>query len=362
MTTVDAWYCQCGTYCPNATLPYQHPLTCPVGYYCPVGGYLKQTFPVPCPAGHLCSKTGLCVPPGCPCGFYCPKGSSAALPCGVGTYSAGNSSKCTACDPANLCAQPETCKPQCPSPQCNPLDQPPGFVCYNDPVLGCSPVCVEPSICGTTPPTKPPTTAPGGINRQVSTTPAPYTCGYYVPPGFPQSPAYEQPCRSGYYCPLGPTPSTPIVPVKCPGGYYCGRGTCTPLNCTCGFKCPAGSSAPIECQPPYYCPNQLATSQTLCPIGYKCDQPGLCAPTPCPPGTFVTCAGKVSCDACAKGRYCPTVTTTVLCPAGYYCPGGVSAPTPCTANHYCHLGSAEPIHCPDGKTSPAGSSSKSQCT
>ena len=58
----------------------------------------------------------------------------------------------------------------------------------------------------------------------------------------------------------------------------------------------------------------------------------MCAATQCPPGTFVSCAGKKSCDPCPAGRYCPVPTSSFLCPAGSYCPAGATAPADCPAN------------------------------
>ena len=280
LSPVNAWNCPCGYYCPNATLPYQHPVICPIGNYCPEGGYLKQTFPVKCPVANRCNKTGICS--------YLP---------------ATTSPRATTSAKKEIVAHPTS-----------------------------------------------------------STTPAPFKCGFYLPLGFPDNSKYQQPCRSGYYCPAGATPFTPIRSIKCPAGYYCGKETCHPSPCNCGYKCPAGSSSPIASEPPFYIPNKLATNQTLCPIGYKCDQPALCNATKCPNGTYVSCGGKKSCDPCPKGRYCPVVTKSVLCPAGYFCAGGVSAPTKCPANNFCPLGSSVSIACPAGKKSAAGAKSKSSCT
>ncbi len=165
-------------------------------------------------------------------------------------------------------------------------------------------------------------------------------CGYYYPPNATAE-ASQVPCKAGYYCPLKPGVNR-ITPVKCPGGRYCPVGTCVPLNCTCGYKCPPLSSAPIECQPPFYCPKERATNQTICPIGNYCPEPGMCTPLKCPPGTFVTCAGKVRCETCDSGRYCPIPTQSLLCPVNYYCPAGSSAPTPCPDGKRCQLGSSAP--------------------
>ena len=182
-----------------------------------------------------------------------------------------------------------------------------------------------------------------------------YKCGFLGPNGS------REKCPAGYYCPAGPTPSTPIVAVQCPAGFYCPKSTCVPVACDCGYKCPAGSPKQIKCQSPFYCPGMQNANMTLCPIGYSCGVPGMCEPTPCCPGTFVTCPGKKTCDPCPKGRYCPTATQSVLCPEGSYCPIGASAPTQCPAGQYCPLGSAKPKVCPPGKTSPAGCRSASQC-
>ena len=182
-----------------------------------------------------------------------------------------------------------------------------------------------------------------------------YKCGRLGPVGS------DTKCPAGYFCPAGDSPSTPIVAVKCPAGFYCPAGTCTPVACNCGNKCPAGSAQQTKCRPPFYCPGKNNDNMTLCPIGYSCGEVAMCAPTACCPGTYVTCAGKKSCDACPAGRYCPTATSTVLCPAGSYCPIGASAPTQCPANMYCPLGSAKPKSCPPRKNSEPGCKSVEQC-
>ena len=407
-TIVDALNCTCGSYCPNATLPYLHSVPCPVGYYCPEGHNVQQTFPVVCPAGYLCPKAGLCAPEPTPCGYYSPKGSSAPAPCKAGTYCPANSTLPVECNPPSLCPHNKTCavvsshkvmssktrtttpiqlditlKPRtttpshfstaaqhsktttaavCPSPQCSPM-QPPGYICPNDPLLGCKPICIEPTICGNSETSiKKGITTSGTDHKLItSTTPGLYKCGYYVPENLPISPLYEQPCRSGYFCHVGKSGTHPSKPKKCPAGHYCGSGACLPSPCPCGHKCPEGSSAPIASQPPYSISKERATQQKLCPIGHKCDRPAMCAATPCPNGTYVTCKGKKACDPCPKGRYCPTVTKSVLCPAGFYCGGGVAAPVPCPANFFCPLGSSAATACPKGKKAASGSKSSHEC-
>ena len=172
--------------------------------------------------------------------------------------------------------------------------------------------------------------------------------GTYCPPGSCNS----NPCKCGHQCPARatsqmPCPATFYCPnstltVPCPAGHYCPPASCKPTPCECGYKCPPGATARIACQPPFYCPGLGNLNQTLCPIGHKCDVPAMCAPKPCPPGTFVTCAGKQSCQCCSPGRYCPTPTTTFVCPPGSYCPPCASAPTPCPLGLLCHLGFSAP--------------------
>jgi hypothetical protein len=158
----------------------------------------------------------------------------------------------------------------------------------------------------------------------------------------------ETQCDAGYFCPIGATQYSPIVPILCPGGFYCPAGSCEPKKCTCGHKCPPGSSAETNCMPPFYCPNSGATNQTLCPLGHKCHKPEMCTPEKCPLGTFVSCAGKVRCDPCPARRYCPNVTHALLCPAGHFCPERSSAPQPCCEGQTCPLGSEFPALCLGG--------------
>ena len=227
---------------------------------------------------------------------------------------------------------------------------------YSVPTNSCAHTVVYPFVLIPEPPSSQ-TTQVQIVTVEINCSCTNYSCGRLGPNGSPT----QTECPAGHYCPSGPTPSTPIVPLPCPAGYYCPPGSCNATACPCGYKCPAGSSEPIQCQPPYYCPGTRNSNMTLCPIGYMCDQPGMCSPTVCPNGTFVTCSGKTWCSPCSAGRYCPSPTMSVLCPAGSYCPSGSSAPTQCPASHYCPLGSATPKNCSSGQTSAAGSKSTSQC-
>ena len=156
----------------------------------------------------------------------------------------------------------------------------------------------------------------------------------YQPSG-PNSVATTCPAR--YFC------TNISTAILCPAGYYCPSGSCNPIPCECGHKCPPGGMAQIACQPPYYCPGIKNVNQTLCPIGFKCDQSAMCTPAPCAPGTYVSCAGKRSCPCCSPGRYCPTATTSLICPQGSYCPPCSFSPKPCPKGKVCHLGASAPV-------------------
>jgi len=104
------------------------------------------------------------------------------------------------------------------------------------------------------------------------------------------------------------------------------------------------------------------TSNTLIgsPAGYQDDcKPCLAGhyclnatitPKPCGKG-FFTKPGQSVCKICLPGRYCSNDTTTetamnttMQCPKGKYCKGGlkdVSEATDCNKAHYCPLGEFE---------------------
>ena len=383
----DAWTCDCGYYCNNTELKYLAPVICPVGYYCLKGGYNKTSQPYPCTPGRVCPTPGLCAAQPCPCGYYCPAKSSAPIKCSKNTVCPANSKQPTNCHAgecpydgmctklqksttaANIPTTPSTFSTTtaatCPQPTCSDEDTPPGYICLNDPSVGCGLFCVLQDFCPGSSVYVPGTTGTIVTNQialGTTTSARVYNCGYYVPKGL----TIELPCKPGKYCPVpvgstGTKTTTPITPLPCPAGYFCGGATCLPTPCPCGSKCPVGSSAKTLCRPPYYCPNPLASSQTLCPKGFKCDKPGMCNATACPPGTFVSCEGKKTCDSCPAGRFCESPLSSKLCPVGYYCPAGTSAPSVCPESHYCPLGSAGPQECEDGGYSKAGSKSKKDC-
>ena len=71
LSVVNAWYCDCGKYCPDPVKKFHAPVTCPAGSYCTKSAYNATSRPTPCPAGSYCPE-GACAPTDCPCGHKCP--------------------------------------------------------------------------------------------------------------------------------------------------------------------------------------------------------------------------------------------------------------------------------------------------
>ena len=116
--------------------------------------------------------------------------------------------------------------------------------------------------------------------------------------------------------------------LRCPPGSYCPCGL-KPLPCAAhpSIFCPANSAAPLNVTPGFFAVAAIAprgnpafTSQAPCPPGFYCSGG---VRTPCPAGRFGRAAAQpavASCEACARGRYLPSVGVSVA---------GVDAPTPC---------------------------------
>jgi hypothetical protein len=162
--------------------------------------------------------------------------------------------------------------------------------------------------------------------------------------------------------------------VTAPGNYY-DAGTDTVKECTQGFYCSGGSVTSAD------------QSIVKCPDGSSTASPGASTFSQCanPPGTFFD---GTSVLACPQGSYCPggsvtgAGTTVTDCPAGsatasagsslfsqcivqpgFYYDG--SSVVQCAAGNYCTGGpinNAVQTPCPGVTTSPAGSSTASQCT
>ena len=335
--------CPAGSYCPATGLfnfslcapglyqdkPGQDTcLKCTAGSICPDFG---MPFPQPCPPGYVCDKPGLVVAEKpCPPGHYCLTGTT-------------------------------TSNSEDLSVKQRPLPCPQGFYCAAGAVTSVS------------------------IISNYST-PQPCFPGYFCNPGS-ESPHGQGPCPSGFHCPQ----YSPGMVRACPPGTFCPTvGNVEPLPCkpgsfnehyaqsvcsVCpiGRMCPSfGLLAPRGCPAGYVCDEAgKATWSKLCPSGYWCMEGTVTAnassaleprPLPCAPGTYClvgvstnrTVPGSLdAAQICVEGTYCGAATGspqgTAPCPRGFYCPAGVSEPTPASPGYYVSRpGSVRQVPCTPG--------------
>jgi hypothetical protein len=95
----------------------------------------------------------------------------------------------------------------------------------------------------------------------------------------------------------------------------------------------------------------------MCPAGHYCPS-GISAPTACPAGTFNTLKGKgkqSECTPCPAGHHCATrglatASAALPCAAGRHCPAGTSTAggAACPAGSYCLKATPAPQPCPSG--------------
>lgn len=82
------------------------------------------------------------------------------------------------------------------------------------------------------------------------------------------------------------------------------------LSYNIGFYCPsAGMSTPSGCPGGYYS-GMGSSACTACPAGYHCPN-AYTIPVICPGGSYSTSASDgvyQTCETCAAGNYCPTLT------------------------------------------------------
>ncbi|XP_058655214.1 SCO-spondin isoform X4 [Onychostoma macrolepis] len=207
---------------------------------------------------------------------------------------------------------------------------------------------------------------PGG---SVDPNPVPCPKGTYSrQPGL-RDPSDCTKCPEGKYCYTENPQEEPIIEPtgNCPDGYFCPPGTGHPNSfpCQSGFfrndSYGHGGEACVECPPSYYCPTLATHTPTVCPQGFYCTE-GSSAPEPCEEGTFGSwpALSKVSqCAPCSGGKYCTGLgksEATGDCEGGFYCRQGSTSPVPpdgheggvCPAGSFCPPGSVHPQPCPSG--------------
>lgn len=368
--------CSQGNYCTGgAAVPIECVFPASSGYYCPIG--LSIQTGVLCPAGYYCIKgiaTACAVAPG----NYCKQGGGVALgdACPQGSWCAGGTA-------ANLTCTGVT---------------PPGSWCPPSTKSSAGTPCADGNYCeggsAAQIPCGTPVLNPGYacFNQSTSSVGRPCPAGYSCPGGSGNLVVAPESCRCSpqYYC---PAMHTSMTCDACPSLYYCVGGTADKAPCTTqGYYCGPGQSSatangcvvPLSFGAGRYCPGGFPGSNgsdymvggtthggILCPATYWCS--GGMAPA-------VSCA---SIPSTAPGKYCPAGTTSSTgstCPSGNYCSGGIAQPLPCTctagtycaegaisttscttctASNYCTGGGALPLSCaaPNGNACVSGASS-----
>ena len=152
----------------------------------------------------------------------------------------------------------------------------------------------------------------------------------------------------------------------CQPGYFATASGFASLVGGC-FACPAGS----------YSNATGATSSVsclLCAVGTYSVSVGLSSATlctQCAAGTYSTTVGSsssdVGCLLCAGGHFATALGLTSpgscsqICPCGYFCPPGSTAPTPCPGGSYCPRNSSVPIPCNGGYVCPPTACNQTLC-
>ena len=381
----DCSTCTAGKYCEAGTTT---PVACPAGHYCPAGTKTPNEFP--CPDGTYRTATGGVVSGdciNCAPGSYCPSGSAALTSCppgyfcptttgeltnnnlmAIGYYSLGGASTST----ANNCPAGA----YCPIGTAYPILCPPGT--YNSALnkgsrADCAP-CPAGKACpkyGTTSSVTPPDCPKGYYCPAGTENPRQFPCpaGTYNDATGVSSISSCQQCTQGYGCEPGTNSDTNPM-KKCIPGYYCPAGSKSPREVACA----AGSFGIVEgqytsasacnqnCEAGYYCLEGSDRLTGECWEGFYCT-PNSKKPTevPCLAGTYSNVRGlslQSQCKDCPAGYYCPAgLTAPIACPSGTYNSAikgtSISSCLACDAGNYCLEAATSKTPCGIGKYSPA---------
>ena len=215
------------------------------------------------------------------------EGSSAALPCGGGTYGGATGlveqAKCTVCPAGAFCFAGSTAATSCSK--------------------GTYAAAEQSQLCDACPEGK----YQGNEGASACTE-----------------------CGDGFTCPEG---SVVQIPASCDAGTYLDSASDQCLGCPAGSVCAGGASPPRPCPRGGYC------------------VAGVSQPTDCPAGKYQDSAGKTSCKMCPQGRFCEAGSTTpLLCAAGTFGNAtGLRSIDDCEdapPGSYAQAGSIVPTSCP----------------
>ena len=360
--------CTAGYYCTSGSDSATQN-QCTVGNYCP-GGSSQQ---IPCDPGKYCSQNGLSAPEGdCDAGYYCTAGS--------------DSKAQTQCTPGNYCEAGSSSQTPCPIGTYNPdTGSTSDSACQQcDAGWYCDELAMTTHDKGTN------KCAPGFYCQAGSITPKPKDTICPVGNECPEGSSAPTPCPEGTYSNVEGLESC----ISCPPGFYCDGGTDQPVKCPAGYFCTGGksSSTKEQCGLNTYNKFEGQSTCTNCPVGFKCDSLGMTSPvicpagyycpgggnpaTLCPDGTYSEITGLQAaddCKPCPPGKYCTNGVQTGDCDPGYYCVSGNKVPNPdgtdasvvgmpCPVGHYCLVGTTLATPCPFGKfTTTPGASQESDC-
>ncbi|KAJ7990480.1 hypothetical protein DPEC_G00300750 [Dallia pectoralis] len=360
----DCLRCPAGFYCPEGTL---NPMPCQPGTFNPLDGQDEETDCRECYPGKACTKVALKTPDvDCMQGFACPPGSSKpnapANACPPGSISnrtdLTDRAQCQRC-PARYACLPGTGGLQRPPVSCFP-----GHYCPPGTMFPTQHKC------------------PVGTWSERSGLEAESECrlcprGWYCLAGV-GTPSGR--CSSGHYCPEGTMYGTQY---PCPPGTYStrmGNGQLDDCHiCPGGSFCPEGTSKPAPCPPSTFRRLKGGLRRedcSVCPAGYFCPLPATVHPRMCGAGSYSD-QGSVECAPCLQGHYCSNDTTSeevmlnvMVCPAGLLCSQGLArepqrSAVLCPRGFYCPGGGIDPnpIPCPHGTFSrQPGLRDLSECT
>ena len=125
----------------------------------------------------------------------------------------------------------------------------------------------------------------------------------------------------------------------CPEGFTCGaKATVAPKACPKGHYCPEGTSVALPCSPGFFSNSTSLISADHCTstdAGHFAPT-GSTQQTPCSPGTVAPNAHMGTCRRCEAGTFqaAPGKLVCEPCTPGSYCPEGASAPSPCKEGTY----------------------------